>query len=404
MDVCEIKKQFPILMQQIHEESFLYLDSAATVPMPTVVQQQVVEFLNTDYANVHRGVYTTSQRSSDRYEAVRQSVAQFLQAESPESIVFTSGTTQSLNVIAQSFGEQFIQAGDEIFVSPLEHHANLVPWQQLAKKKQATLRYLPLTETLHVDVEKTKAMLTPRTKLIAIAYVSNVVGTQQPVNVLAELIHDNGGVIVVDGAQAVPHHRIDVKPFDFFAFSGHKIGALTGVGVLYGKEKWLNQMPPIQHGGGMIATVEPFDSTWTSGPEKFEAGTPNIVGVISLGAAIDWLQAIGYQQIYAHVKRIGQYAYAQLTNIPGVRVYGKSDSGVIAFNVEGIHPHDVATAMDFEGIAMRAGQHCAQVLLHHLNISATVRFSGYIYTSTADVDRLVVAIKRVKEFFNNGLN
>lgn len=400
------RKEFNIFNQIVNDEPYVYLDSAASVPMPIPVQQEVMRFINQDYANVHRGAYTLAQKSSEQYEAVREKVKQFIQVEHAEEIVFTSGATASLNMIARSFGEWFIQENDEIWVSVLEHHANLVPWQELAKRKKAKLRFMPVNQAGEIDVSETAKLLSKKSKLIAVAQVSNVLGTQNPVKELAQLIHQKDGVIVVDGAQAVPHQVVDAKPFDFYVFSGHKMGAMTGTGILYGKKQWLDEMEPIQFGGDMIDVVLNTSSTWTDVPHKFEAGTPNILGVISLGASIDWLNHIGRQNIAEHVKKLTGTLMTKLQTISGVTIYGTEDCtkhhGIVSFNINGVHPHDVATGLDMEGFAVRAGQHCAQPLMRYFNIPSTVRASVYVYNTLDDIDRFIEAVKRVKEYFLNG--
>lgn len=401
------KQDFPLLQQRINDEPFVYLDSAASVPMPLQVQQEVQRFLNEDYANVHRGVYTTSMRASEQYENVRQVVKEFIHAQDDQEVVFTSGTTDSLNLVASSFGELFIQPGDEIFVSVLEHHANLVPWQELAKRKQANLVFMPVTEDGWIDVSAVADMVSEKTKIIAVTHVSNVLGTINDIDTLAQIIHDHNGVIVVDMAQSIPHQEVDVAPFDFVAFSGHKMGALNGVGVLCAKRQWLEQMAPIRFGGDMIQVVSDTHSTWNEVPYKFEAGTPNIVGVISLGAAIKWLQTIGMEVVRQHEQQLLAYVLDKLQHVQGVHLYGSHDvakkSGALAFTVDGIHPHDVATGLDMEGIAVRAGNHCAQPLMRYLRVPATVRLSIYIYNTQEDMDRFVAALVAVKEYFSDGI-
>lgn len=401
------KQDFPLLQQHINDEPFVYLDSAASVPMPLPVQQEVQRFLNEDYANVHRGVYTTSMRATEQYENVRYIVKKFLHASEEQEVVFTSGTTDSLNLVASSFGELFINQGDEIFVSVLEHHANLVPWQELAKRKEANLVFMPVTEDGCIDVAAVRDMISVKTKMIAVTHVSNVLGTINDIDSLAQIIHDNNGVIVVDMAQSIPHQEVDVAPFDFVAFSGHKMGALNGVGVLCAKRQWLEQMAPIKFGGDMIQVVSDTHSTWNEVPYKFEAGTPNIVGVMSLGAAIQWLQTIGMATIKQHEQQLIKYTLDKLKQSQGVHIYGSQDvskkSGVITFNLEGIHPHDVATGLDMEGIAVRAGNHCAQPLMRYLQVPATVRLSVYIYNTLEDIDRFIAALIAVKEYFSDGI-
>lgn len=403
-----LRQDFPILDQQVNGEPLVYLDNAATTQRPTLVLKQLMHFYQTDNANVHRGVHTLAERATADYEAARQKVQHFIHATKPEEVIFTKGCTDALNLVASTYGEQNIQAGDEIVISVAEHHSNLIPWQQLALKKGATLKYIGLTPDQELDLDQAKQLITPRTKIVAVAHASNVLGTVNPVRQLAELAHANGAVMVVDGAQAVPHMPVNVQDLgaDFYAFSGHKLMAPTGIGVLYGKAALLEAMPPYQYGGEMIGEVHQQTSTWAPLPYKFEAGTQNIAGAVGLGAAIDYLNALGMDQVAAHEKELVNALLPQLLAIPSVTVYGPQDpakhTGVIAFNLGHLHPHDLATALDMEGIAIRAGHHCAQPLMEVLNVPATARASLYIYNTQADVDRLITAIKKAKEFFRIG--
>lgn len=409
LDVEKIKQDFPILFQEVNEEPLIYLDNAATTQKPKAVLEAVQSYYLWDNANVHRGVHTLSERATQRYEGARETVRRFMGAASVKEILFTRGTTTSLNWIAQSFGDLVIQPGDEIYVSPLEHHSNIIPWQQLAQRKKAQLRYLPLMEDGIVDVEGTRNMLTEKGKIMAVCHASNVMGMLNPIPELAELMHQNGGYLIVDGAQSMPHLAVDVQALDadFYAFSGHKMLAPTGIGVLYGKERLLEQMEPVEFGGEMIDFVYDQTSTWKELPWKFEAGTPNISGAIGLAAAIDYLNAIGMEQIEQHGKELAAYLLPQLQEIEGLTVYGPRDpdrrTGIFTFNLEGIHPHDVATGFDMEGIAVRAGHHCAQPLMRYLEVPATVRASFYLYNSFAEADQLILSLKKIKEFFKDGI-
>lgn len=408
LNSAKLKQDFPLLFQTVNDEPLVYLDSAATTQKP----QQVLDILNEYYtknnANVHRGVHTLAGRATEQYEEARAKVQQFINAKETVEVLFTRGTTTSLNWIAQSFGEQFIQAGDEIVLSYLEHHSNIVPWQQLAKRKKAVLKYIELNEDGTLNIEDAKKKITDRTKIVAVAHVSNVLGVLNPIKQLAALAHEKGAILVADGAQAAPHMLIDVQALDvdFYAFSGHKMCAPTGIGVLYGKRKWLEQMEPVEFGGEMIDFVHLEESTWTELPWKFEAGTPNIAGAIALGAAIDYLEEIGMDQIEQYEKELMAYALPKLQTISDLVIYGPKEvnkrHSVIAFNLAGIHPHDTATALDMEGIAVRAGHHCAQPLHAYLNVSATARASFYFYNTKEDIDRLVTAILATKEFFQHG--
>lgn len=408
IDAAKLQNDFPILDQVVNDEPLVYLDNAATTQKP----QQVLDVLNAYYhhdnANVHRGVHTLAERATHSYEAAREKLRQFIHAKETAEVLFTRGTTTGLNWVAQSYGEAFVQAGDEIVISYMEHHSNIIPWQQLAKRKQATLKYIQLTADGTLDMEYAKRQITDKTAVVAITHASNVLGVVNPVEELADLAHEHDAVIVVDGAQSVPHMVVDVQAMncDFFALSGHKMCGPTGIGVLYGKRQLLEQMEPLEFGGEMIDFVHLQESTWKELPWKFEAGTPNIAGAIALGAAADYLSAIGMQQIHEYEAELVRYVLPKLQAIEGLTVYGPQDpaqhTGVIAFNLDGIHPHDVATALDMEGIAVRAGHHCAQPLINYLDVAATARASFYFYNTKADCDRLVAAILATKEFFQHG--
>ncbi|EOB3455794.1 cysteine desulfurase [Enterococcus hirae] len=403
-----IREDFPILFQEVNDEPLVYLDNAATTQKPTAVIEAIKKYYEQDNANVHRGVHTLAERATLAYEGAREQVRKFIHAAETAEVLFTRGTTTSLNWVARSFGEQFLQAGDEILLSYMEHHSNVIPWQQLAKKTGATLKYIDLTTDGFLDMAQAKQLITNKTKIVSIAHVSNVLGVINPVKELGKLVHEQGGVLVVDGAQSAPHMPINVQELDcdFFAFSGHKMCGPTGIGVLYGKRKWLEQMEPVEFGGEMIDFVDLYDSTWKELPWKFEAGTPNIAGAIALGQAIDYLENVGLDNIHDHEKELIAYVLPKLQQIDGLTIYGPKDpatrTGVIAFNLDGLHPHDVATALDMEGVAVRAGHHCAQPLLNYLEVSATARASFYFYNTKQDADRLVEAILATKEFFQHG--
>lgn len=404
----KIRQDFPILFQEVNDEPLVYLDNAATTQKPKAVLDALTDYYEHENANVHRGVHTLAERATHSYEAAREKVRSFINASETAEVLFTRGTTTSLNWVAQSFGEQFIHEGDEILISYMEHHSNVIPWQQLAKKTGASLKYIELTEEGFLDMEKARELINSNTKIVSIAHVSNVLGVINPVEELAQMIHEQGGILVVDGAQSTPHMAIDVQQIDcdFFAFSGHKMCGPTGIGVLYGKRKWLEQMEPVEFGGEMIDFVELYDSTWKELPWKFEAGTPNIAGAIALGHAIDYLEAIGMENIHHYEEELVAYVLPKLQQIEGLTIYGPQDpakrTGVIAFNLDGLHPHDVATALDMEGVAVRAGHHCAQPLLKYLQVAATARASFYFYNTKQDADRLVDAILATKEFFQHG--
>ena len=404
------RQDFPILNQQVNGEPLVYLDNAATTQKPLAVLNAIMDYYQHDNANVHRGVHTLAERATESYEASRDKVAEFINAPSRRSIIFTRSTTESLNWIAASFGNLVVSEGDEIVISELEHHSNIVPWQQVAQKQHATLKYIGLTADGELDIQSARELITDRTKIVAIAHASNVMGVVNPIKELAKLAHQHGAYIIADGAQAAPHMPIDVSDLDvdFYALSGHKMLAPTGIGVLYGKEALLNMMPPAQFGGEMIDFVHHQDASFKELPWKFEAGTPNISGAIALGRAIDYLNELGMDNVLAYEKDLVKYTLPRLLAIDGVRVYGPHDpdkhTGVLSFNVWGLHPHDLATGLDMEGIAVRAGHHCAQPLMEYLNVEATARASFYFYNTQQDADRFIHAITAVKEFFADGIS
>ncbi|HEL2401124.1 TPA: cysteine desulfurase [Streptococcus suis] len=407
MDFERIRKDFPILDQVVNDEPLVYLDNAATTQKPQQVLDVLADYYQKDNANVHRGVHTLSERATARYEAARQKVADFIQAKSSKEILFTRGTTTGLNWVAQ-FAREILQPDQEVIISVQEHHSNIIPWQQACQQTGAKLRYVPLKDG-ELDMDHLRSLLSSKTKLVSLAHVSNVLGSVAPIGEIAELVHAVGAYLVVDGAQSVPHMAVNVKELDvdFYAFSGHKMLGPTGIGVLYGKEELLNLMSPVEFGGEMIDFVYEQSATWKELPWKFEAGTPNIAGAIGLGAAIDYLTEIGMDAIQAHEAELVDYVLPKLQAIPGLTIYGSQDlskrTGVIAFNLDDLHPHDVATALDYEGVAVRAGHHCAQPLLRYLQVPATVRASFYIYNTKADCDKLVEAIIKTKEFFNGSI-
>ncbi|HFU4189137.1 TPA: cysteine desulfurase [Streptococcus suis] len=404
MDLERIRKDFSILDQVVNDEPLVYLDNAATTQKPQQVLDVLADYYQRDNANVHRGVHTLSERATARYEAARQKVADFIQAKSSKEILFTRGTTTGLNWVAQ-FAKEILLPDQEVIISVQEHHSNIIPWQQACQQTGAKLRYVTLKDG-ELDVDSLQSILSEKTKFVSLAHVSNVLGSVAPIGEIAELVHQVGAYLVVDGAQSVPHMAVNVQELDvdFYAFSGHKMLGPTGIGVLYGKEELLNLMSPVEFGGEMINFVYEQSATWKELPWKFEAGTPNIAGAIGLGAAIDYLTEIGMDAIQAHEAELVDYVFPKLQAIPGLTIYGSQDlskrTGVIAFNLDDLHPHDVATALDYEGVAVRAGHHCAQPLLRYLQVPATVRASFYIYNIKADCDKLVEAIIKTKEFFN----
>ena len=402
----KIKQDFPIFNQKINDETLVYLDNAATSQIPKFVEEKVRDFNEKERANVHRGVHALGLRATNQYESSRQKVANFIGANNAKEVIFTSGCTDSLNLVAASFGEQNIQAGDEILVSIMEHHSNLLPWQQLAKRKQAKLNFIEINSDGLLDIKNLKSKINSKTKIVALTHVSNVLGTINPIKELTDLAHEKGAIVVVDGAQAVGHFPIDVAELnvDFYAFSGHKMFAPTGIGVLYGKKDLLDKMQPYRLGGEMIANVTREGATWAEVPYKFEAGTPNIAGAIGLGAAIDYLQSLDFELIQKHEQELTSYALEKLKNVLGLTIYGPQKSngriGVISFNLKNIHPHDLATALDLNGIEVRAGHHCAQPLMASLNTESTVRASLSIYNTKDDIDKLVSSLHEAKEFFS----
>ncbi|MCP0885937.1 cysteine desulfurase [Ligilactobacillus sp. WILCCON 0076] len=402
------RADFPILDQQVNDEQLVYLDNAATTQKPRVVIDAITKYYYTDNANVHRGVHTLAERATEQFEGVRDKVARFINAPTREEIIYTKGTTEALNWVAAGYGKKYVKAGDEIVISCAEHHSNLVPWQQLAKRNGAILRYLDLTADGFIDLDKAQDVINDKTAIVAVNHASNVLGVVNPISKLAKMAHQHGAIMVVDGAQSTPHMPIDVQALDadFYAFSGHKLLAPTGIGILWGKSELLAAMSPLEFGGEMIDWVELQETTFKKAPLKFEGGTQNIAGVVGLGAAIDYLTRIGMNNIKGYEQELVDYVLPKLQQIEGLTIYGPPDAkkhtGVISFNLKGLHPHDVATALDMEGVAVRAGHHCAQPLMRYLNIAATARASFYFYNTKEDAQRLVDAIIATKEFFQNG--
>jgi cysteine desulfurase/selenocysteine lyase len=403
MNVQAIREQFPILNQDINGHPLVYLDSAATSQKPRSVIDAVKRYYERDNANVHRGVHTLGSRATDAYEGAREKTAAFINASSPQEIIFTRGTTTALNLVANSYARSVCREGDEIVITTMEHHSNLIPWQQAAKATGATLKFIPMQPDGTVRVEDAEATITDRTKVVSMAYVSNVLGVINPIKEIAAIAHRHGAVMVVDGAQSTPHMKVDVRDLDcdFYAFSGHKMCAPTGIGALYGKKALLEKMEPIEFGGEMIDHVDLYDSSWKELPWKFEGGTPIIAGAVGLAAAIDFLNEIGLDAIAAHEHKLAEYACSRLSEVEGVTIFGprKDRAGLVTFNLGEVHPHDVATVLDTKGIAIRAGHHCCQPLMRWLNVSSTARASFYLYNTEEDVDRLVDALQQTKEFF-----
>ncbi|MDF1510907.1 cysteine desulfurase [Robertmurraya sp. DFI.2.37] len=407
MNVADVRSYFPILNQEVNGNPLVYLDSAATSQKPV----QVIEALETYYreynSNVHRGVHTLGTRATDGYEGAREKVRKFINAKSTQEVIFTRGTTTALNTVAASFGKANVQPGDEIVITYMEHHSNIIPWQQLAKATGATLKYLPLQEDGTILLADVSEIVNSKTKIVSVTMVSNVLGVMNPIKEIAKIAHENGAVMVVDGAQAAPHMKVDVQDLDcdFLGFSAHKMCGPTGIGVLYGKKHLLENMEPIEFGGEMIDFVDLYDSTWKELPWKFEGGTPIIAGAIGLGAAIDFLTEIGLENIQAHEHRLAAYALEKMSAVEGMTIYGPLDpnkrAGLVTFNIADVHPHDVATVLDAEGIAVRAGHHCAQPLMKWLKASATARASFYLYNTEEDIDKLVAGLIKTKEYFSD---
>lgn len=397
------KQDFPILAQQIHGKKLVFLDSAASSQKPTCVIDAITSYYQNDHANVHRGVYELSARATKKFEAARETIRRFINAKHTHEIIFTRGTTEAINLVASSFGSAFIKADDEIIISTMEHHSNIVSWQLLCERTGAQLKVIPIFDNGELDMEAYKQLFSPRTKIVAITHASNLLGTINPIKEMIRIAHEHTVPVLVDGAQAVPHMPVDVQDLDcdFYAFSSHKAYGPTGVGVLYGKEKWLNAMPPYHGGGDMIERVSFAKTTYNKLPYKFEAGTPNIADVIGFAAAIDYLDKIGMQAIFEHEQKLLHYAVEKLSGIAELKLIGtaKHKVGVISFVLDHIHPHDIGTVLDHEGVAVRAGHHCAMPLIDYYQIPACVRASFGVYNDKSDVDSLVEGLHSVKRLF-----
>jgi cysteine desulfurase/selenocysteine lyase len=402
-NVWKIREDFPVLKQTVYGHPLVYLDNAATAQKPQAVIDALVHFYSADNANVHRGVHLLSERSTKAYEDARLTVQRFLHAADARQIVFTRGTTESINLVAQTWGRANVRAGDEILISALEHHSNIVPWQMLADAKGARLRVAPINDAGEVLIEDFERLLGPRTRIVALAHVSNALGTINPVRRMIQAAHAAGAVVLIDGAQAAPHLSIDVGELDcdFYAFSGHKLFGPTGIGVLYGRQSLLEAMPPWQGGGDMIRSVAFHKTVFNDPPYKFEAGTPHIAGAIGLAAAIDYVGAIGLENIAAYEHELLEYGTARLSETPGLRLIGtaRHKAAVLSFTLEGVHPHDVATILDRRGIAIRAGHHCAQPVMERFGVSATSRASLAFYNTRDEIDALIQGLEAVREVF-----
>lgn len=403
-DINKVRADFPILSRTIYGKPLVYLDNGATTQKPlSVLNAMRDEYLNVN-ANVHRGVHWLSQQATDLHEAARETVRKFLNARSTSEIVFTRGTTESLNLIASAFTDGFLKAGDEVIISTMEHHSNIVPWQLQAAKKGIALKVIPLTENEELDIEAYTNLFSTHTKLVSVTHVSNVLGTINPIKEMIRIAHDHGVPVMIDGAQSVPHFKVDVQELDceFLAFSGHKVYGPTGIGVLYGKEEWLDKLPPYQGGGEMIEHVSFEKTTFERPPLKFEAGTPDYVATHGLAIALDYVSALGMDNIFAHEQALTHYALQQLREIEGIHIYGHAANrgdAVISFNVDNIHPMDIGTLLDQLGIAVRTGHHCAQPLIETLGTLGTVRASFGLYNTKEEIDILTNGLKRVVKMF-----
>ena len=402
-DVEKVRRDFPILHQQVHGHPLVYLDNAATSQKPRAVIDAISHYYERGNANIHRGVHYLSEHATGEHEAARRTVQNFVNAADKREIIFVRSATEGINLVAQTYGRVHVKAGDEVVITALEHHSNIVPWQILCEEKQAHLRVLPINDRGEVLLDELPRLLTPRTKLLASSHVSNALGTIIPVRQIVELAHSHNIPVIVDGAQAAPHLKIDVQELDvdFYVFSGHKMYGPTGIGVLYGKRALLEAMPPYQGGGDMIRSVTFEKTLYNDLPYKFEAGTPDIAGAIGLGAAVHYLERLGLDNIAAHEHDLLVYGTEALTAVPGVRIIGTAaqKAAVLSFVIEGIHPHDIGTILDREGIAVRTGHHCAQPVMQFYKIPATARASLGLYNTRAEIDRLVAGIEKVKEVF-----
>jgi len=398
LNVEEVRKDFPILHRQVNGKPLVYFDNGATSQKPQVVIDAITNYYTNENSNIHRGIHTLSQEATDAYEKARTTVQQFINAKHNHEIIFTSGTTGSINLVASSFGKKYIQAGDEIIISTMEHHSNIVPWQMLCEEKGAVLKVIPISDKGELLLEEFKKLLSSKTKMVAITHVSNTLGTINPVKEIIKLAKAVGAFVLIDGAQAVPHTKVDVQALDcdFYAFSGHKMFGPTGVGILYGKESILNELPPYQGGGDMIKTVTFEKTTYNELPHKFEAGTPNIVGGIGLGVAINYMNSIGIDNIEAYEHELLAYATEQIKQIEGVRIIGEAQNkaSVLSFLVDGTHPTDIGMIIDKLGIAIRTGHHCTEPLMNRFNIPGTARASFAFYNTKEEIDTFILALER----------
>ena len=402
LNIEDIRKEFPILDTQIYNKPLVYLDNAATTQKPKCVIDTISNVYSTMNSNVHRGIHHLSQVATTAMENSRETVREFIGAKHSREIIFTRGTTESINLVASSFGNTFLKEGDEIIISNMEHHSNIVPWQLLHARKGVKYRVIPLIDNCKLDIEVYQDMFNEKTRLVSIAHVSNVLGSTNPIKEIIDIAHKNDVPVLVDGAQSIPHKKINVQELDadFFAFSGHKIYGPTGVGVLYGKEIWLDAMQPYNGGGEMIKSVRFERTSFNELPYKFEAGTPDYVGIIALGKALEWVKSLGIDNIAAHEHELTRYAVEQLKQIPDMRIFGEPDSAAVSFLVGNIHPADIGTILDRLGIAIRTGHHCAQPLIEHLGIAGTARASFAVYNTKEEIDTLIQGINRAVRMFS----
>lgn len=402
-ELARIRADFPILQQKVHGKPLVYFDNAATSQKPRAVIDAIVRYYETTNANIHRGVHFLSEHATNEHEAARRTVQKFLNARSPSEIIFVRGATEAINLVAQSYGRAHVGPGDEVLITGMEHHSDIVPWQLLCNEKGAKLRVAPIDDNGELLLDEFAELIGPRTKLVAVTHVSNALGTVNPIRKIIELAHEHRVPVLVDGAQAIPHMKVDVQELDcdFYAFSGHKVYGPTGIGVLYGKADLLNAMPPYQGGGDMIASVTFEKTTYNKVPYKFEAGTPDIAGAIALAAALRYVEGIGLDRIGAHERDLLEYASRAVSGIPGLRIVGSAaeKAGVLSFIFDNIHPHDIGTILDREGIAIRTGHHCSQPVMHRFNIPATARASFALYNTREEIDALVQGIEKVREVF-----
>ena len=409
LDVARIRRDFPILQREVHDGvPLVYLDNAATSQKPVQVIADITRYYRDSNANIHRGVHALSQEATEMYEGARGKVASFINAPSEREVIFTKNTSESLNLVAHAWGRAHLREGDEVVLSEIEHHSNIVPWQLLRDERGIVLKFIPMLPDGTLDLDEAKRLIGPRTRLLSVTQMSNALGTIVPVKELAELAHEQGALVLVDGAQSVPHMAVDVQDLgiDFLAFSAHKMLGPTGVGVLWGRMEVLEEMQPFLGGGEMILTVTLEESTWNEVPARFEAGTPNIAGVFAFGTAINYLTQLGMDRVREHEIELLDYALGRIGDLPGITIFGPPDlskrGGVLSFDLEGVHPHDVGQVLDSRGVAVRTGHHCAQPVMAKLDVPATARASFYIYNTRDEVDALAEAIAEATRFFGNG--